>query len=287
VNSTSKICVYNEYEQLERVMLGPAHSLPPLIPINATQEFYYSNDPPILEKLQAEQENFVEAVRKNGVKVEWATIVPDCDQRDIRDLAAVIGTKLLICSPKENIRKCEIDGLRMLAESIDENNIVRCREGLIEGGDIIVDSDTLLIGIGKRTNCEAFEFVQRFFGTEFDIIPLRISGPYSLHLDTVFSIISKHRAIAYAGAFDSETLSFLRRRYDLIEVTEHEQFQLATNVLVINPQTLVADKAKNPRLTIELERIGINILDVSFSEANKLGGSFHCASLPLYRVSPQ
>ncbi len=280
----SALRVFTEYECLREVVVGFADTLPPLTPINAIQAHYYSTDPPKIEKLVTEHAHLVSALQDNGVRVVWATDVPECDQRDIRDIAAVVGTKMLICRVKEDIRKCEVGGLEQLVGSLAPTEVIWCTEGFLEGGDIVLDGTRLLVGIGKRTNLAGFEFVRAKFSDQFDVVPLSLLGDHALHLDTVFSIVSDGLAVAYPSAIDEQSRIFLSRRYHLIEITEDEQFRLAANILAINPHKVIVDVTRNARVAVELANCGLEVVDIGFSETNKIGGSFRCATLPLRRA---
>lgn len=277
--------VFNEYDRLNRVMVGPADTLPPLTPINPVQAFYYPTDPPRIEKLIAEHRKLVETLTAHGVEVVWASNVAGCDQRDIRDIATVVGTKLLVCRVREGIRKCEIGGLDRLLHDLDSASIVLCTEGWLEGGDIVIDQETLFVGIGKRSDQKGFEFVQSAFGDDFDVVPLPLLAENVLHLDTVFSVVSPGLAVAYLETFDERSLKFLRQRYSLLPISVSEQFHLAANILAIDPRSVVFDATQNTRVAQELESFGLEVVDVGFSETNKIGGSFRCATLPLHRGS--
>ncbi len=278
------LSIYNEYGALKSVIVGPPDTLPPLVPINATQDYYYQKDPPRIEIIINEHRNFINTLEKSNVNVIWADKVKDCDQRDIRDISAVIGDKLLICRVKEEIRKNEIKGLKAFINSIDTRKIIWCTEGLLEGGDIIVNGDTLYVGIGQRTNEEGYYLLQNHFSNEFNIIPLFLKGRNSLHLDTVFNVFAEKRGIIFPYAFDNVTLETLRESFNLIEVTDFEQFTLATNFLMLNPDRVIVDIQRNPRIASELDKLGLKVTDVSFAETNKIGGSFRCATLPLCRT---
>ena len=54
-----------------------------------------------------------------------------------------------------------------------------------------------------------------------------------LHLDCVFNVVSQKTALIYPPALNKEDIEFFSARYELIEVTETEQFTLGTNVLSI------------------------------------------------------
>ncbi len=282
VSDLSNLLVYNEYKKLRKVMVGPADTMPPLESrINAIQEHYFRTDPPKLDLLIREHARFVEVLKSKGIEVVYAKNILGCDQRDIRDIGIILNSTLLVCRVK-GIRECEVAGLDEFLESLDKGKVIRCEEGIIEGGDLIIDEDKLYVGIGQRTNRVGYELIHENFKQEFEIIPIEINENYS-HLDTVFNIISKGLAIVYPQGLNSDTLNCIKKQYQLIEVTKEEQFQLATNLLALSPEEIIIDANRNPRIANKLTKLGFKVVNIDFSETNKIGGSFRCGTLPLYR----
>lgn len=91
--------------------------------------------------------------------------------------------------------------------------------------------------------------------------------PKFLHLDVVFTIINLGLAIVYKEGLEEESYK-LFEKYTKIEITEQEQFELATNVLVVNPQTVIMNSAHH-RIAQELQRCDINVITVAMSETAK------------------
>ena len=59
---------------------------------------------------------------------------------------------------------------------------------------------------------------------------------------------------------------------------------MMTNILSIGNKTLLVNNTEqNKRLNNIFKLLDFNLIKVSFNNANLLGGSFRCASLPLIR----
>lgn len=67
------------------------------------------------------------------------------------------------------------------------------------------------------------------------------------------------------------------------EVTVQEQFELATNVFVIDPKTIIINAA-HQRLIQILKDIGFNIIPIDFSQTAKYGDAFRCTTCPIERT---
>ncbi|MFP3339637.1 arginine deiminase-related protein, partial [Micrococcus sp. SIMBA_131] len=87
------------------------------------------------------------------------------------------------------------------------------------------------VGNSGRTSQVAIQELQKRLPA-FTVEPLSLREDI-LHLDCVFNIISEDIALVYAPAFTNEDLSKLEARFQLIHVTEEEQFYMGPNVLSI------------------------------------------------------
>lgn len=280
-----RLGVFNEYDRLKMVMVGPADKLPPLVPINSTQKYYYNFDPPDNDIASKEHENLTSVLKDNNVEIFWAQNMDGVDQRDIRDVVTVIGEHLVVCRLKEEIRKREVEGIKNLISSVDPQKVIYCEEGYLEGGDVIIDDDTILVGLGARTDHIGLRLIQDKFSHNFNVVPLVLRGNNALHLDTVLSLISPQKGIIFPVAFDEQSLDFLTTRYSFIEVNKEEQFNLATNILVVEPGRIILDMKRNWRVAEALVAADVNVIDVKYTENNKIGGSFRCATAPLLRLN--
>jgi N-dimethylarginine dimethylaminohydrolase len=82
---------------------------------------------------------------------------------------------------------------------------------------------------------------------------------------------------------DQKTWKILRR-YSWLEIDDIEREHLATNILSIDPSTVIArDHPACKRVNRELESLGYRVATVTFDGVPATGGSFRCASLALAR----
>jgi N-dimethylarginine dimethylaminohydrolase len=75
----------------------------------------------------------------------------------------------------------------------------------------------------------------------------------------------------------------VRDTYELVEVTREEQQMLGTNVLSLDPWTVISQPTSQ-RINAEMRERGIEVIEVPYSEPPKTGGSFRCCTLPLHRT---
>lgn len=163
-------------------------------------------------------------------------------------------------------------------EEISYYNIKRHR---IEGGDVLIDQDRVYIGMSDRTNQAAIQHLQNLLYNRFDVIHIDFEDQY-LHLDCVFNIVSKEVAFVYPKAINKEDMKKIYDRYEIIEISEEEQFTLGTNVLSIGNKKIIS-LPNNKKVNEELRKRGFDIIEVDISEIIKSGGSFRCCTLPIER----
>ena len=87
-------------------------------------------------------------------------------------------------------------------------------------------------------------------------------------------------------AGNSEETWAVLKQYDWLEVDAVEREHLATNILSINPSTLIARQGDTcARVNQKLKSVGYQVEEVPFDGVPATGGSFRCASLVLLRQS--
>ena len=143
------------------------------------------------------------------------------------------------------------------------------------------------VGVGQRSDPEGAAFLRREFGDIYSIhqVPTRplSQGEDVLHLDCAFQPIGLGHALIYPAGLDTIPAA-MRTRYDWIEVTRDEAAALATNVLSLAPDHLVArDHPACARVNAALRAAGYRVDELPFDAVPSTGGAFRCATLPLAR----
>jgi len=202
------------------------------------------------------------------------------EQLDVRDVATVINDTLLVCSMKEPLRQHEPAALDALLTEI-ESPVVRVDAGVVEGGDVILDGDTLYVGLSERTNISGLHWLEHRFGDRFEVTAIELKPPF-LHLDVVFNLVGNNLALIYPEAIQGSSLDMLRKRYKWIVVTAREEFDLATNVFSLSPETVISHR-QQARVNRLLREQGLEVIEPDYSEIIKIGGAFRCGTCPLIR----
>jgi N-dimethylarginine dimethylaminohydrolase len=162
--------------------------------------------------------------------------------------------------------------------------------GTTEAGDMVwLDSQTLLVGNGFRTNAQGIVQVRELLrpkGVDVIAAPLPYGqGPSAcLHLMSVISLLDEETALVDLPWLAVETVELLKARgYNFIEIEPSEQDTLACNVLSLGRRRLLALE-ENKRTNQRLRDAGFDVRAFAGSELciNGSGGPT-CLTRPLLR----
>ena len=274
-----KVYCSNEYEQLRRVIVcRPTHMKIAHV-INETQKLYVEENIDVTLALK-QHDQFVKTLQKYDVQVVAIPPSPQfTEQVFTRDIGFTIGETVCIADMSCDVRQGEE---QVLKEWLKTQHIpyIQIEGTEIEGGDVIVDGQKIYVGMSHRTTQSSVRELSAAFPSH-EVIPISFNPRY-LHLDCVFSILSKDEALLFPTAFNKEELSFFHKQYDCIEVSSDEQFTLGANILSIGNKTIIS-LPLNQQVNEALRRRGYRVEEVDFSEIIKSGGAFRCCSLPLLR----
>lgn len=279
-NESNKMCCFTEYDELKRVILCQPEYMTIREVINETQKHF--KDEGIHIDIALEQHNeLINTLRQYDVDVillPYHKKYPE--QVFTRDIGFTLGETIFVADMASDVRKGEDNVLKLWLEDegISYYNIIGDQ---IEGGDVIIDRDTIYIGLSNRTNQEAIDHLQELLNKQFEVIAIDFQEKY-LHLDCVFNVISPEVALIYPKALKESDYKFLTSRYHLIEVSEEEQFTLGTNVLAIGNNRILSLPV-NKQVNEQLRHHQFEVIEIDITEIIKSGGSFRCCTLPILR----
>lgn len=297
--------INDEISRLRSVVLGTAESCGP---VPAPEEAY---DPKSLEHILAgtypkeedmvkEMDAFAKVFEKYDVKVYRPEVIENCNQIFSRDIAFVIGNKLIIANILPD-REKEVEAILHVLEEIDERHILRPpAEVHVEGGDVMPWNDYIFIGtytyddypehITARTNKAAVEYIAGQFPDKkikaFELRKSKKAIENALHLDCCFQPLGKGKAILHKNGFlveeEYQWLVDFFGKENIFEITPMEMYQMFSNVFSISPDVVVSERGFD-RLNTWLREQGFTVEEVPYAEIAKQEGLLRCSTLPLVR----
>jgi N-dimethylarginine dimethylaminohydrolase len=277
--TNNKTFCKSEYDVLKQVILCQPQYMTIREVINETQE-HFKNDGIHIERALEQHGEFVKTLQDNGIDVillPYHKKYPE--QVFTRDIGFTLGQTIFVAKMATDVRSGEEFVLKQWLED-EEISYYNLAEERIEGGDVVIDRETIYVGLSNRTDQKAAEQLQRLLN-QFNVITIPFKEKY-LHLDCVFNVVSSEVALIYPGALTKKDIEFFASRYELIEVSEEEQFQLGTNVLSIGNKRVLSLPV-NEKVNEQLRNRGFHVIEVDITEIIKSGGSFRCCTLPILR----
>jgi N-dimethylarginine dimethylaminohydrolase len=209
----------------------------------------------------------------------------------VYDTSILTDEGAVLANSGKEIRRSEVARAEELYNELDVSIIGRIESpGILEGGDAFwVNSSTLAVGIGYRTNAIGVDQLQTFiqpFG--IDVMPVALPHWHGrdecLHLLSLISPIAERTAVVYSPLISVEFMQLLNGlEWTLIEIPEDEFSTQATNILTFEPNKVLILK-ENVKTRALLEAAGVDVLVYSGNEIslNRQGGPT-CLTRPLLR----
>jgi N-dimethylarginine dimethylaminohydrolase len=160
---------------------------------------------------------------------------------------------------------------------------------IVEGGDTVwLDEETLLVGIGYRTNEAALEELERAFPgvgvIAFDLPHWNGRGEV-MHLMSLISPLDRDLALVYPRIAPVRLLELLAERgIAVVEVPDEEFETQGPNVLALGPRRALALDG-NSETRHRMERAGVDVVVYRGEEISRKGdGGPTCLTRPLLRA---
>ncbi|MEM7335579.1 MAG: arginine deiminase family protein, partial [Chloroflexota bacterium] len=255
------LSINDEYSPLKKIVIGlgtpyqrdktrVAQEMAdfPMVPDTAWKEQVLALAYPTETQLIQEYNDFVSALMKHGVEVLFPN--PEAaysfDYTCPRDIGFVIGDTFFIANMAVASRANEIETVMAHLKNVEAKKIVSVPEGcIVEGGDVILlDNNKVLVGINQRTNREGYEFLKtHLMPRHYELIPVFHN---QLHLDCCLNPLGQGHMLIHIDSLagNSEKTWQVLKQYVWVQVDGVEREHLATNVLSINPTTIVARKGE-------------------------------------------
>jgi len=195
----------------------------------------------------------------------------------------------VLLRPGKDVRRGEPAALAPVLEAAGVPIVGRIEKpALLEGGDTLwLDEQTLLVGIGYRTNEAAVSALEAVLpGVEivaFDL-PHWNGSSEVLHLLSLMSPLDRDLALVYPRLAPVRLLRLLAdRAISVLEVPDDELGSQGPNVLALGPRRALALEG-SPETRRRMERAGVDVVLYHGDEISKKGdGGPTCLTRPLAR----
>jgi dimethylargininase len=224
---------------------------------------------PDYHRLSEQHRAYVAALKAAGVSVDLLPPLLDFpDSIFVEDAAFVLPEGAILLRPGAPTRAGEAPAI---APNIERHfgAFDRVEAGMIDGGDILILPDAILVGLSERTDregAECFADLARGLGRTVRVVE---TPPGSLHFKSGCSLIDETLVLATPNAVGAfEGLEVL--------VTAAGEAN-AANAIRVNDQVLMSAGA--PRTAAMLEERGFTVIPVATGEIEKLDAGLSCMSL--------
>ena len=192
---------------------------------------------------------------------------PDPDAIYTYDPAIVADVGAVLLRPGKEGRRGEPDA--MAADFVEAGVPIAGRleaPAVAEGGDIVwLDENTLLVGLGYRTNQAGVEALRELLPTveiiAFDLPHYHGPGEV-MHLMSFLSPLDIDLAVVYLPLMPVRLVELLHERgVELVETPDEEFETMGPNVLALGPRVALA-LAGNDETRRRMERAGVDVRGV-------------------------
>ncbi len=155
--------------------------------------------------------------------------------------------------------------------------------GLMEGGSFSwLNSETAVIGVGHRCNFEGARQLADVFKTQGVELLLIDNMGYGLHIDGSFVMVAEDMALAFSYELPWWFLEKLKEMGIRVVEADPRDGAFGVNCLAVSPGRVIM-AAHAERTAERLDKLGVAVIPVEYSEIHKAGGGIHCSTLPLIR----
>jgi N-dimethylarginine dimethylaminohydrolase len=142
------------------------------------------------------------------------------------------------------------------------------------------DGSRLWAGFGPRTLAASHPLLRDAWGIE--VVSLHLVDPRFYHLDTCFAPLAGGFVMYFPQAFDAASRARIEAFYPAekrVLVEEADAVRFACNVVNID-RTLILNSI-GTRLSMQLEELGFDVVQLELSEFMKAGGAAKCLVMKL------
>lgn len=226
---------------------------------------------PDYERLAEEHRAYLAALAAAGMEVELLAPLPDFpDSVFVEDAAFVLPEAAILLRPGAPSRDGEAEAI---APAVEQHfgPVERIETGMIDGGDILILPDMILVGLSARTDREGAEHFARWASRLGRSVRVVDTPTGLLHLKSGCSLLDDALVLATPEAAGQGLFEGLE-----VVVTPEGEAN-AANAIRVNDHLLITAGA--PRSAEVLARHGLTVVPLATREIEKLDAGLSCMSL--------
>ncbi|MBQ6411052.1 MAG: N(G),N(G)-dimethylarginine dimethylaminohydrolase [Atopobiaceae bacterium] len=232
---------------------------------------------PIYERALEQHDAYVEALRTAGLEV---TVLPALEEFPdsvfVEDTCVITPSGVVVDRPGAPSRLHEPDHMVPCLREFFSDEQIKFIEapGTLEGGDVMMVDDHYYVGRSARTNDEGFrQFAEHLAAWGYTCEQVELQR--ILHLKTGCTYIEDGRLLAAGEMWERPIYRESGRFSEVFHVPDEEAY--AADCVRINDHVIMS--AGYPRVRVQLDDWGYQVIELEMSEFRKIDGSITCLSL--------
>jgi len=233
------------------------------------------------------------------IEIEGDPQYPDCVF--IEDTAVVVGNTAVITNPGHPKRRGEQIAVEEWFRKLGYRTLLMSQGAsstsyssstpTLDGGDVLFTGHEIFVGLSKRTNLSAIEFLRQAFSAVILIsgmasVAIPVTGievPEALHLKSIASLAkpaigTEKGVLVFADNSKGRIVAAAIKKkahfvYEQIFVSD----EIASNVVYVNKHLLIPSNAKSSYA--QFEKLGVQLIELDTSELSKADGALSCCSI--------
>ena len=254
---------------------------------DASGWYWTGREIPDLDRYRSQHQSLVEVLREEGVEVVFLDAAAPGRMKSVytRDSVIAVDGGAIVTRMGPPIRRGEEQPVTRALARLGMP-ILRTIHGLgiMEGGSFaFITPKVAVVGLSSRVNEEGarqLEEVLRVQGVE--LIRVQIPG-YRLHIDGMFVMVDVETALINPNRLPFVFIEQLRALGIRVIELSAEDPGWAINCLAVRPGRVLISDQLSPRTAQALDKAGVSLRLVPYSDVCLGGGGIHCSTAPLVR----
>ena len=227
---------------------------------------------PDYDRMIRQHQDYIQALEYLGMDIIALEAEPDFpDAYFVEDVAVITPEVAVITNPGADARKGEQDSIEPVLVQFRPTLRIQA-PGTVEGGDVLIADQHLFIGISERTNLDGATQLGRIL-EDYGYTWASVEIAAGLHLKSGVNYVGEGTLLICENFAERDEFASFRK----ILVPSNETY--AANTLWINDHLVMPHGF--PETKKRLVYLGMPIIELNVSEAQKMDGGLTCMSLRL------